>query len=100
MDNNKHKEIILTIIEKCPELTFDNDGYQYLSQDIKDKYKDEIDIIETILKKYIEGFVEFNNFKPRKDGNICIRCQYYWGNRFTGVGYFNIDDIFHQDNKN
>lgn len=101
MDDNKDKEIILNIIDECPELTFNNIGYQYISKEIQDKYAKEIITIETILKKYIEGFSEFNNFKPRLENNsVVIRCQYYWGNGFTGVGYFNVDDIFCQNNKN
>ena len=100
-NNIKDKEVVLDIYKKCPELTFNNIGYQYLSKEIQDKYAKEIKTIETILKKYIEGFSEFNNFKPRLENNsVVIRCQYYWGNGFTGVGYFKIDDIFHQDNTN
>ncbi len=76
---------------KYPQLTFDNIGYQYLSPEIKESHKEQIKEIEDILKQSIEGFVEFNNFKPRKDGTFAIRCQYRWDERFTGVGYFNIN---------
>lgn len=96
---NEDKEKLLQIIKDYPELTFDNDGYQYIDKDILEKHKDVIKLINMILSKYIGGFSKFNNFKPRKDGTLAVRCQYNWNfnsneNSFIGVGYFNIDDIF------
>lgn len=76
-----------------PELTFDNSGYEYLSKDIQDKYAVQIAEIESILKEVVEGFVEFNNFKPRKDGSVDVRVQYKWDEHFTGVGYFPLADV-------
>ena len=77
-NNIKDKEVVLNIYKECPELTFNNIGYQYISKEIQDKYTKEIKTIDTILKKYIEGFVEFNNFKPRPENNSvvisCTRC--------------------------
>lgn len=72
----------------APELTFNNNGYEYISLEVREKYKNIIIEIENILKGEIDGFVNFNNFKPLKNGNIDIRCQYKWDERFTGVGYF------------
>ena len=100
MEVQEDKNIILNIIKECPEITFDNIGYQYLSLEVKEKYKNQITIIENILKKYIDRFSKFDNFKPRKDGTVVIRCQYGWDEKFIGVGYFNVDDIFRQNNKN
>lgn len=75
------------------ELTFDNNGYAEISREVKEKYLKEITCIENILRKVIPGFVRFQNFKPRKDGKIDVRCQYYWDERFIGVGYFPLAEI-------
>lgn len=84
---------IIEIKNEHPELTFDNKGYQYLSFRIKDYHKKQIEELHNILRRHLEGFVEFNNFKPRKDNTFDIRVQYYWNERFTGVGYFNIEQF-------
>ena len=91
MKNNKIYETLVSYKEKYPELTFNNKGYQYLSQEIKEKYKEQIEEIASILKECIQGFIEFNNFIDREDGSFSIRCQHYWDEKFRGVGYFNIE---------
>ena len=80
--------IITKIQKECPELTFNNKGYECLPQSVQEKYKAEIKQIEDILKQVIEGFIKFNNFKITHNGVIHIRCQYYWSSNFAGVGYF------------
>jgi len=77
---------------KYPTLTFDNDGYEYIFKE-KEKLKDVVSEIESILKEEIEGFVRFDNFKPRKDGSFAVRCQYKWDSSFIGVGYFGIEEF-------
>lgn len=79
--------------QKYPELTFQNNGYEYLSTDVKKRYAEQIKEISELLKQCIEGFVEFNNFKLRKNGSFAVRVQYQWSPAFTGVGYFNIEDF-------
>ena len=97
MDNyNK----LISMQKECPELTFQNDGYEYLSKEIIDKHKEQIEEISNILKTIIKEFVKFNNFKIDKTGGILIRCQYYWDERFIGVGYFNIEEFKEINNEN
>jgi hypothetical protein len=96
--NIDYKKLI-TFQKDYPELIFQNDGYEYLSLEINEKYKKQIDEISEILKKYIKGFSKFNNFFKLKDGSLSIRCQYDYGFgdpnsiHFIGVGYFSIDDF-------
>lgn len=85
--------LLSDIKKECPELTFDNSGYEYLPKDIRDKYSVQIAEIESILKEVIEGFVSFSNFKPRKDESVDVRVQYKWDEYFTGVGYFPLADV-------
>jgi len=100
MPKNRTKtayETLTEFQEKYPELTFDNVGYQYLSKKVQEGLHKEIKEIESILKKEILGFVQFNHFKPRRAGDFDIRCQYNWGaeegRSFIGVGYFNIKEF-------
>lgn len=97
MDNyNK----LISIQKEYPELTFQNDGYEYLNKEIINKHKEQIEEISSILKSTIKGFVEFNNFKIDKTGGILIRCQYYWDKMFVGVGYFPIEEFKEINNEN
>lgn len=84
---------LLLFQKKYPELTFNNQGYQYLKPKIKEVYKKQIEEISDILRKSIKGFSRFDNFKPRENGTFAIRCQYYWDASFCGVGYFNINEF-------
>lgn len=81
--------------KEYPELTFNNKGYETLPQNVMDKYSEQIAEIEKILKLFVEGFVEFNNFKPLSDGSIDVRIQCYYGNSFSfvGVDYIPIKEI-------
>lgn len=74
--------------EQFPDLTFDNNGYQYLSPAIKERHKEQIEEISSIMKEQFPHFVRFDNFKPRKDGTFAIRCQTHWDSSFVGVEYF------------
>lgn len=90
---NKYYYQLILFQRRYPELTFQNDGYEYLSLDIREKYKEQIEKISKILKITIPRFKKFNNFKLMKNGSFCVRCQYMWDERFTGVGYFPITDF-------
>lgn len=79
--------------KECPELTYQNKGYDTISIAAQEKYKNEIKEIEVILKTVIQGFSKFNNFRITKDMDIEVRCQYYWNSSFCGVGYFLLSDI-------
>ena len=93
MENKTYYERLKELKNNCPELTFNNDGYEYLSKEIKEKYKEQIQEIEDILKKCIQGFVRFDNFKPYKNDSFAVRVQYMWDSSFEGVGYFKIEDF-------
>lgn len=86
-------EELVKLYQEYPELTFQNEGYQYLPQEVKERNKEGIDKINTILEKTVEGFVRFDNFKNRPDKNFWVRCQTKWSPGFTGVNYFKIEDF-------
>lgn len=86
-------EELVKLYQEYPELTFQNKGYQYLPQEVKERNKEGIDKINTILKKTIKGFVRFDNFKNRTDKNFWVRCRTNWSPGFTGVNYFKIEDF-------
>ena len=76
-----------------PSLTFDNNGFEYLSMEVKESHKEQISEINNILKKEISGFIYFDNFKPRKNGTFSIRYQCHWSESFIVVGYTDIEDF-------
>jgi hypothetical protein len=84
-------EKLIELKNSNPELVFNNDGYEYLSKDVKASHKSQIEEIEAILKKTVEGFVRFDNFKPRDNDTFAVRMQTRWSDRFTGVEYINIE---------
>jgi len=88
-----NQEKLIAYQKDYPELTFDNQGYQYLPSKIQEERKKEIEEISKILKETVEGFTKFNNFKPRKNGSFDVRVQYDWDEKFNGVGYFPINDF-------
>ena len=98
---NEYYNRLIELKNQFPELTFDNDGYEYLKREVQDKHKKQIEEISEILKTTVEGFRSFNNFKPSKDGSFFVRVQYAWDRSFTGVGYFHIDKFreFEIENK-
>ena len=84
---------LMEIKDQFPELTFNNDGYEYISPSIREAHKEQIKQIEDLLRPVIPTLRRFDNFKPRKDGSFAIRCQYGWSESFTGVGYFEKADF-------
>ena len=93
-------KLLKSIQEKFPNLTFQNDGYQYLEHHVKltDKDRQAIRVVTRILFKCIHAFSEFNNFKLRSDGTPVVRVQYNYdpGHRsFIGVGYVPIEELRH-----
>lgn len=97
METNKYYNRLKELKDQFPKLTFHNNGYEYLSHEIKEKHKEQIKEITEILKTTVKGFSRFDNFKPLKNGSFDIRIQYNWnyegGNTFIGVGYFNIKEF-------
>lgn len=90
---------LMEIRKENPDLTFDNQGYEYLSPEVKEKHKEQIEEISSIMKKFFPYFRRFDNFKPRKDGTFSIRFQGDWSNSFTGVYYFGEIDFTEQENE-
>ena len=98
MTTQEKMERLRQIISDYPELVFNNDGYERLPKDIYTLRKPIISEINKILKTMILGFSYFQNFKPRKDGSVCVRCQYNWNagteqSQFIGVGYFTFEQL-------
>ena len=88
--SDKHFKRLTELRDEFPALVFNNDGYEKLSKEIQEEYKEQIAEITAILKESLIDFVTFNNFVPRKDGTTSVRVQYKWDVRFTGVGYFDL----------
>ena len=86
-------ERLVELKNSNPELVFNNNGYQYLSKETKESHKPQIEEIEAILKGVVEGFVNFDNFKPRENGTFAVRVQAHYNDRFTGVIYFDIEEF-------
>lgn len=80
-------------INRYPELVFDNDGYEQLPREVIERNREGINKIEAILKVCVSDFCSFQNFKPRKDGSIAIRCQTRWSDYFRGVSYFPLENF-------
>lgn len=76
-----------------PDLTFDNDGYENIPDDVRERNLAGNQEIEELLRAAVFGFVKFQNFKPRKDGSFAVRCQTRWNERFTGVSYFPLENF-------
>lgn len=79
--------------EQNPELIFDNDGYQYLPLETREKHKEQIKEIEQILTECGYQSVNFKNFKPRKDGSFAVRFDAMWDKTFKGVIYVSLEDF-------
>ena len=96
--NKRDYNNLLEIQKKYPNLTFQNDGYQYLRGHVKLTKKDEqaIRVVELNLQKSVQGFSEFNNFRlgVKKKG-IEVRLRYKWHYSFVGVGYVVIQSLRH-----
>ena len=97
----KEYDFLVEAQQEYPNLTFNNEGYQYLDKS-KWTANDKLvfEEIEKILRKSIIGFKEFNNFKLRKGGDVAVRFQYDWtaddrsqGIPFTGAGYLSLKEL-------
>ena len=76
-----------------PDLTFDNDGYSNIPDNVRAANAAGQAAIEAVLTEAVADFVKFQNFKPRKDGTFAVRCQTRWSPNFTGVSYFPMEDF-------
>lgn len=88
---------LVEIQREYPELTFQNNGYEYLSQEVYDRHPEQVAEINRILKLLIPGFSKFNNFKMSEKGDKCfVRVQHYWDSTFKGVGYFELNEEIYE----
>jgi hypothetical protein len=88
-----HFEELDALRRAFPDLTFNNDGYENIPDDVRKANADGQAQIETILKETVEGFVRFQNFKPRPDGTFAVRCQREWSPHFIGVSYIPLSNF-------
>lgn len=67
-----------------------NHTFRYfgLTVDERKYIKDDIEFLETTLRKWIPSLVSFSNFTGDEPNRI--RCQTAWSNAFTGVSYFDL----------
>lgn len=82
------------IVKNNPNLTFQNNGYEYI--DKRKLTAEDIEALETIteiLKRTVTGFQKFFNFKFNKAGEILLRFDYLWDESFTGVGYIKLSEL-------
>ena len=93
MDNINYYEELSQVMKDYPDLVFNNDGYQQLSDEVIEANQKGFDRVTELLKQSVAGFVRFQNFKPRKDGTFAVRCQTKWDSSFIGVSYFPLDDF-------
>lgn len=91
-DRDPYKELT-DLVAQYPDLVFDSIGYQELSPSIVEANQEGIDKVSEVLEYAVHGFVRFQNFKPRKDGTIAVRCQTVWDRNFTGVSYFPLENF-------
>lgn len=78
-----------------PELTLQNNGYDYLSKEVIKENKEVISGVLDLIRDYIPTASKFYNFYPRKNGEFDVRIEYRWDDdiHFYGVGYFPIKDF-------
>lgn len=87
-------ERLLTIQRDVPNITFQNNGYEYIpSNKMGLKEMEAIEEVSDVLKGCIEGFRKFHNFKLRENGKLVVRIKYQWDSSFTGVGYVGVDEL-------
>lgn len=80
-----------------PNLVYQNKGYDGID---KTKLSEDeitaIENIEDVLKRNIEGFNYFQNFRiNQRTNNLEIRFNYQYDERFSGVGYIYLDELLH-----
>lgn len=88
-----HFEQLEALRRAYPALTFNNEGYEEIPRAVKEAHAEAIQAVEAILKEAVADFVSFQNFRPRKDGTIAVRCQTRWSPHFTGVTYLPLEDF-------
>lgn len=93
MSEINYYEQLNKLREEYPALTFNNEGYENIPQEVREVNKEGNEKIETILKNTVAGFVKFQNFKPRSDGSYAVRCQTKWSDFFTGVTYIPLENF-------
>ena len=96
MKTSKNYNRLVELQAQYPKLTYNNTGYENLPENVMISHKKIIEEISNILKEEMpEYFVRFQNFKPRRDGSIAIRCQVIYDHvsYFQGVDYIPITDF-------
>lgn len=96
MKNLAIKNRLIELKNQFPALTFDNNGYEYISPDVRELHAEQISEIGELIKQLDSSFVKFFNFKPRKDGSFAVRYDCYYDQStiyFIGVHYLVINDI-------
>jgi hypothetical protein len=91
--NNNLYNRLKEIFEQYPELTYSpRRTWDSLSAETIEKHKDILEEIHEILRVSLYDFVQFQNFhKSKPESKPELRLQYRWDDRFTGVGYFDLD---------
>lgn len=98
-ETNNYKRLV-ELQKQYPELTYDNHGYDEISDDVVARHQEQIKEISSILEQEITDFVRFQNFKVLKNGTIDVRCQVRYDSTigFIGVAYYNLV-TFNEQNK-
>lgn len=90
---DEHAEL-LNIQKSHQILTYQNKGFDTFDKSkMTDSDKAAFAKVSDILKKSIVRFREFQNFKITSSGELSIRFQYGYDERFTGVGYILLDEL-------
>ena len=91
----KPPRTLAEIAQGHPALTYEASGYDEPNKaDWTEADRAAFDEAESILREKVKGFKRFQNFtRSKSTGTIRARLQHAWDERFTGVGYFDIDDI-------
>lgn len=85
---------LLEIQKKHPILTYQNKGYDTFDKSkMTEEDREAFKKVSEVLSKHIDRFEKFQNFKIRKNGEIVLRFQYGWDERFTGVGYLELKEL-------
>lgn len=86
-------DTLLSIQQKCPKLTFQNVGYQYIDRSTFTEQEQSYDRqVSDLLKKHIHDFIRFDNFLV-SNKELTVRIQYHWTPAFTGVGYIKLAEL-------
>ena len=65
-------------------------SYRYfgLTKEEREVFKEDVEFLETTLRKWIPDLVSFSNFTATEPNKI--RCQTRWSSSFQGVSYFDL----------